>query len=137
MIPCTKNQMPHAVPVVGPLMEILTKRRTVTAAACPWVFPGASKAGHLSNPQRAWVALCRRAELDGLRIHDLRHTTGSWFAKGNSSLTITAQMLGHRSLEMTKRYSHLDVGPVRAAAEKAAAAMLAAGGNRCIAGASK
>jgi integrase len=58
------------VPLVPEALQVLKAR----ASASPWVFPAESKTGHYEEPKRAWGTLCRRAELNDLRIHDLRRT---------------------------------------------------------------
>lgn len=40
-------------------------------------------------------------------FHTLRHTYASWLAKGGSGQAAIAEMLGHSSLEMSRRYTHL------------------------------
>ena len=47
------------------------------------------------------------AHVDSFRFHDLRHSTASYLAQSGASLLEIADVLGHKSLAMTKRYSHL------------------------------
>jgi hypothetical protein len=54
---------------------------------------------------------------------------GSWQAKTGASLPIIGKSLNHKSSSTTSIYARLDLDPVRTAMEKAAEAMLAAGGN--------
>ena len=49
------------------------------------------------------------AGLEGFRFHDLRHTCASYLAQNGASLLQIAEVLGHKQLEVTKRYSHLCV----------------------------
>ena len=51
-------------------------------------------------------ALCK-AEVKGFRFHDLRHTAGSYLAIAGVSEKYIAEILGHKTLEMVKRYTHL------------------------------
>ena len=60
-----------------------------------------------------------------LRIHDLRRTLGSWQAITGASLSVIGKSLNHKSVQSTQIYARLDLDPVRASLEKAAAAMLA------------
>lgn len=57
----------------------------------------------------AWLAALERAGIAGMRFHDLRHTAASYMAQSGCPLNIIADMLGHRTLHMTRRYSHLVV----------------------------
>jgi integrase len=49
----------------------------------------------------------KNGNLKGLRFHDLRHSVASVLAKQNVPLLTIGKVLGHRSLESTKRYAHL------------------------------
>lgn len=55
----------------------------------------------------AWRGACRRAGLSGVRPHDLRHTFASWLVMAGTPLRTVAELLGHKSLSMVMRYSHL------------------------------
>jgi integrase len=127
-IPETKSGEPVQVHLPAKAVEIL-RRRLAEADGCPWVFPGGKKnrASHLSSPKLAWKGIVTAAGLDGLRIHDLRRTMGSWQAIAGSSLTIIGQSLGHKSQQSTAVYARLTHAPVIASVDNATTAMLAAG----------
>jgi integrase len=55
-----------------------------------------------------WTAFCKRAGFQGLRIHDLRHSFASHAAAMSETLPMIGQLLGHRSIQSTSRYAHLD-----------------------------
>lgn len=126
-IPETKNGTPQNVPLVGPVLEILQSRRKTTSSF--FVFPGRGKTGHLVEPKKAWARVCLAAGIKEARIHDLRRTLGSWQAKTGASLPIIGKSLNHKSASTTSIYARLDLDPVRTAMEKAAEAMLEAGGG--------
>jgi integrase-like protein len=65
--------------------------------------------------KRPWRAITRRARLDGLRIHDLRHSFASVGAGGGVGLPIVGKLLGHADQATTARYAHLDNDPLRLA----------------------
>lgn len=69
---------------------------------------------------RPWKLVCRAAELEGVRIHDLRHSFASVGAAGNLGLPVIGTLLGHRSPDVTQRYAHLADSPLRAAADRIA-----------------
>jgi integrase len=60
------------------------------------------------NPyEHAWQAALLRAGLTGtFRFHDLRHTAASYLAMSGASLIEIAEILGHKTLAMVRRYSH-------------------------------
>ncbi len=57
--------------------------------------------------KRSFKTACKNAGLKDLRIHDLRHVFASKMVMNGTSLYITGELLGHRTPNMTKRYSHL------------------------------
>ena len=56
---------------------------------------------------KLWKKALRKAEINDFRFHDLRHTCASYLAQGGASLLEIAEILGHRQIQMTKRYAHL------------------------------
>jgi integrase len=66
---------------------------------------------------KPWRAIAKRARLAGLRIHDLRHTHASIGAGAGLGLPIIGKLLGHSKSVTTQRYAHLDVDPLRRAAD--------------------
>ena len=57
--------------------------------------------------RRFWLMVQREADLPDVRIHDLRHTCASYLAQNGATLLEIGDVLGHRNLSVTKRYSHL------------------------------
>lgn len=126
-IPQTKNGTPQTVPLVPAVIEVLQRRleaKLKTKLLNPFVFPGHGKTGHLVEPKSAWKRICERAGIEGVRIHDLRRTFGSWQAITGASLPIIGKTLNHKSQSATAIYARLDLDPVRASMEKAAQSML-------------
>lgn len=123
----TKNGTPQTIPLTEPVMYILLDRQN--AATSIFVFPGKGKTGHLVEPKNAWKRICRAANLNDVRIHDLRRTFGSWQAITGASLPIIGRSLNHKNQSTTAIYARLDLDPVRASMEKATSAMMAAARN--------
>jgi len=48
----------------------------------------------------------KKAEVEDLRFHDLRHTAGTRMVEANINIVAVKEILGHSSLEMTLRYAH-------------------------------
>lgn len=67
--------------------------------------------------KRPWEVVTRAAKLEGLRLHDLRHTFASVGAGAGLSLPQIGAMLGHADSKTTAKYAHLAVDPVRRAAD--------------------
>ncbi|MHB1665336.1 MAG: tyrosine-type recombinase/integrase, partial [bacterium] len=71
----------------------------------------------LGDFRRSFKTACRNAGLKDMRIHDLRHVFASKMVMNGTSLYITGELLGHRTTQMTKRYSHLVPETLRKAVE--------------------
>jgi integrase len=122
-----KTGKPLVIPLATQAVEILEARR-LTYGHTGFVFPSTGKTGHMVEPKKGWGRILKRAGLENLRLHDLRHTLASWQVSQGASLAIIGRGLGHNSTVTTARYAHLAVDPVRDAMNKACAAMLTAGG---------
>jgi integrase len=94
----------------------------------PYVIAGTRAGQRFVGLQRPWERIRHRASLDGVRLHDLRHSWGSAAAAAGLSLPIIGKILGHHHPITTQRYTHFSDDPLRAAADRIsqeiAAAML-------------
>ena len=123
-IPETKNGMSHLIPLSHQALSILQER--YEAKHNEWVFPSqTSKSGHLEEPKSAWKRILQRANLEDLRLHDLRRTLGSWQAATGANSYIIGKSLGHKTQQATAIYARLNIDPVRESVEKATQAMFA------------
>ena len=111
------------VPLGRPAMELLAALPKV--GENPYVLPGAG-AGHFVGLQKAWAVIRKRAELEDVRLHDLRHSFASVAIAGGSSLYLAGKVLGHKQSRTTEIYAHLDDDPLRAVADRTATAIAAA-----------
>ena len=91
-----------------------------------FVLPGRHDVGHVVDLNGVWRRIRDRAELDDVRLHDLRHTYASVGAGSGNSLVVLGSLLGHRSAQTTRRYSHLSESPLRDASEAIASRIAAA-----------
>lgn len=96
-----------------PALEILDGLKRVKGN--PYVIPGRKKGQPLADLKRPWNRIRRAAGLEGVRLHDLRHSFASVGAMGGVPLQIVGQLLGHSNMATTERYSHLANDPVKAA----------------------
>ena len=79
--------------------------------------------------KRPWEAVSKRAGLNGVRLHDLRHTYASFGAGGGVGLPIIGKLLGHSQPSTTARYAHLDNDPLRRGSEHIGSRLAAAMGD--------
>ena len=109
----TKTKYDHYIPISKPLKELLCgieKRQD-----CLYVF---NKDGtKIGNFRKSFITACCNAGIKDMHIHDLRHVFASKMVKDGVSLFITGELLGHRTTQMTKRYSHLVPDTLRKAVD--------------------
>jgi len=108
----TKNGERRVVPLVGHALELVEelsqerKQAKVRRIDTNLLFPG-------QNPQNPvvlrvpWLAALEKAGIEDFRFHDLRHSAASYLAMNGASLAEIAEVLGHKTLQMVKRYAHL------------------------------
>lgn len=96
------------------------------ASGNPYVIVGGRSGQHLVNVKGPWGRLRKKAGLDDLRIHDLRHSFASVAAGMGESLPIIGKLLGHTQTQTTARYAHLQMDPLRAASNAIGAAVSSA-----------
>jgi integrase len=84
----------------------------------PFLFPGDREGKPLQVLKRAWKAICAAAGLEGVRVHDLRHTYASHLVSGGHSLPLVGRLLGHTQAATTQRYAHIADDPLRRATEQ-------------------
>jgi integrase len=121
----TKNGEAQTIPLASQAIDILKQRHENRNS--DWVFPSStSKSGHIEEPKRAWKNLLKRAEIEDLRIHDLRRTLGSWQAANGANSYIIGKSLGHKTQQATAIYARLNIDPVRESVTRAVDSMFAA-----------
>jgi len=91
----------------------------------PYVLPGV-EGRHFVGLQKAWERIRKRAGLEDVRLHDLRHSFASVAVSGGDSLYLVGKVLGHQQARTTERYAHLSDDPLRAVADRTARQIAAA-----------
>lgn len=125
----TKNDDRKVSPIRGQALEALREwaRSTVRTIGGGFLFgiPGETygEAGP-RFPRKRWEKIRDEAGLKNFRFHDLRHTTGSYLAMSGATPREIMEVLGHRSLAMAARYSHLATDHVEGVVERMAGKFL-------------
>ena len=86
----------------------------------PWVIPGQLKGSYMRNVNDPWKIIRKRAGLEDVRLHDLRHSYASRALALGESLPMIGKLLGHTQVETTARYAHLARGSVQESAGRIA-----------------
>ena len=109
----TKTKYDRYIPISKPLKELLS--RIEKAQDVLYVFN--RNGAKLTDFKRSFHTACHNAGFKDMHIHDLRHIFASKMVKDGISLFITGELLGHRTTQMTKRYSHLVPGTLKKAVD--------------------
>ena len=102
----TKNDTSRSIPLAGVALQLMTDLAKVRRIDTDLVFYGndPAKPVDLTKP---WETAMRKAGLEDFRFHDLRHSCASYLAMNGATTMEIAAVLGHKTLQMVKRYSHL------------------------------
>src|SRR5439155_6593777 len=118
-----------AIVLNAPALEILADLPRVGSYVIAGQAAGTADDKPRADLNRPWRAIVKRAGLNGLRIHDLRHTHASVGAGLGLGLPIIGKLLGHTQPSTTARYAHLDADPLRRASEHIGTQLAAAMGD--------
>lgn len=111
----TKNDDTRTVPIISHLKDLLRsevkKAKKLYAEleqtdGPQWLFPRPDGKQPIYF-RKAWHNALERAGITDFRFHDLRHSAASYLAMNGATLLEIAAVLGHRTLQMVKRYAHL------------------------------
>ena len=117
LLPRTKNNERNVIPMNDTVAAVLQAMpRHLNSDV---LFPGVN--GNMVT--MAFKRACRRAGIPDFRFHDLRHTFGSYLAMEGFNLRTIQQLLGHKDLRMTMRYSHLSAEHLQQAVNRLAVVM--------------
>jgi integrase len=122
----TKDRRKHRLPLSQDAVAVLRRRQAerdadkIVRLSGDNVFRGAGTRAHASSLERDWLQIRCAAGLDGVRLHDLRHSFASILVSAGLSLPVIGGLLGHSKAATTQRYAHLFDQPLREATEIAA-----------------
>jgi len=113
----TKQKKKEHLPLSVKALEVLQSVRELVPRDSLYVFPGRIKNEPLKEIKTFWKTVLKRANIENVRIHDLRHTHASHLVSSGLSLSIVGKLLGHTQAATTQRYAHLADEPLRQAVE--------------------
>ena len=101
---------------MGYALELLQEHSKVRRLDTDLLFPGKNPEKPI-DLRKPFDNALKQAEIADFRWHDLRHCTASYLAMNGASLAEIAEVLGHKTLQMVKRYAHLSDGHVSSVVE--------------------
>jgi len=107
----TKNGECRFSPLVGHAAEQMRAHAKVRRLETDLVFPGIT--GRSLTTGKMFREALARAGIEDFHFHDLRHSAASALAMNGATLAEIAEVLGHKTLAMVKRYTHLTEGHTR------------------------
>ena len=111
----TKQKKEHRLTLKDKVIELLSAIKADRhGEPSAYVFPARTGTGHI-NEIHSWAAIVKAAGLEGVRVHDLRHSYASLLASSGISLQVIGSLLGHSNVATTARYAHLTDQTQRAA----------------------
>jgi integrase len=116
--PYPKGRQIRDVPIVPWVEPVLRARIANRRSGFIFQTPRGAVIDYQNWRRDTWVPATKRAGLEGVRIHDLRHTYASTLLQGGVSLAEVGRLLGHVSAQTTQIYAHLldvDNEPIEAA----------------------
>lgn len=112
----TKQKRREYLPLSPEAREILQQLQNLNELNSSFLFPSRIEGKPLQEVKTFWKTVLKKANLENVRIHDLRHTHASHLVSSGLSLSIVGKLLGHTQASTTQRYAHLADEPLRAAA---------------------
>lgn len=102
----TKNGDRRVVSLYGHSLDLLKSLSKIRTIKTDLLFPGKNiqKPVFIRSP---WMKAVEAAGIEDFRFHDLRHSAASYLAMNGASMVEIADVLGHKTLQMVKRYAHL------------------------------
>jgi integrase len=108
----TKNGERRRVPLSGLALSLLQEHAKIRRLDTDLLFPGNIHANKPIDLRKPFETALKAAGINDFHWHDLRHCTASYLAMNGESLAEIAEVLGHKTLAMVKRYAHLSDGHV-------------------------
>lgn len=114
----TKNDEPRSVPLVGYALELMMKHSKVHSIDTDLVFPSRVDCHKHFDFRRPFQMALKEAQIANFRWHDLRHCAASYLVMAGVDMRTVAEILGHKTLQMTQRYTHLSPEHLKDAVSK-------------------
>ncbi len=118
----SKNGEQRLLPLTAEVMSLIKLVKPIHSKVVPinqpeslgLIFPSIKKPNQPFEFRKHWDKALINICIKDFHFHDLRHSAASWLAKNGATLQEIAEVLGHKNISMTMRYSHLCIDHKRA-----------------------
>ncbi|MBN9413110.1 MAG: tyrosine-type recombinase/integrase [Candidatus Paracaedimonas acanthamoebae] len=111
----TKQKKKEHLPLSENAIDVINELIHFRKEYSPYLFPSKIEGQPLQEIKTFWKKVIKEANLENVRIHDLRHTHASHLVSDGLSLSIVGKLLGHTQAATTQRYAHIANEPLRKA----------------------
>ena len=101
----TKTGVARTVPIRGESLELL--RDYLARRESTLLFPSEKNPNFPFDFRRSFKSALVKAKISDFSWHDLRHSAASYLIRSGVNLRIAGEILGHKNISMTMKYSHL------------------------------
>jgi integrase len=115
LVPLSKSGKPRTITLNAHALGLL--RSVPRIDGNPYIFPSGVTRRPCASLYFPWDRMRRRAGLENVRLHDLRHSFASFLVNQGVSLYVVQGLLGHSHSRTTQRYAHLAQQTLQDAAE--------------------
>jgi len=114
----TKNNERRSIPLQGHALDLVNDLGKVRRLDTDLLFPSKTNSDRQLSIDTIWKGIIKESEILNFRFHDLRHSAASYLAMNGASIAEIAEVLGHKTLQMVKRYAHLSESHTSKVVEK-------------------
>jgi integrase len=132
-LPETKSGRPQLVTMNAPARQVLKVLFEANNGGSEWVLPSVSNPKQpisKSGIEAAWQKIRIAAQIEDVRMHDLRHTVGTYAGQSGANAFLVRDLLRHKNLAMTGRYVNRADSPVRTLSDQVGERIAAAMGGQ-------
>lgn len=109
----TKTRVPYGIPLNQVARSVLDRRRQGAVKHLAYVFTNRGKPWYRVALLRALARACRKAGIEPITVHGLRHTFNTWLARAGVAKEVRKRLLGHSGGDVHDGYTHFDVDSLR------------------------
>jgi len=103
----SKSSESRTIPMNEKLLSLFRKMFEERKLSSEYVFVNPKTGAKYQDIKKAFASTLKKAQIKNFHFHDLRHTFASHLVMAGVDLTTVKELLGHKDIKMTLRYSHL------------------------------